>query len=143
MKVGSTVEILNDLIVMLGSSLPSYLADASPWVPVGGERSLATLRDVAAQQRAAVDRLSTLVLDENGIPDSGEFPLSFTRFNDLALDYLVRESLRRQELIVDAIEAAALRLAFAPEPKKVVEEVLGEAKGHLDMLRDALEAVAS
>lgn len=143
MKVGSTVEIINDLIVMLGSSLPSYLADASPWVPAGGERSLSALRDVAEQQRAAVDRLSSLVLDENGIPESGEFPLSFTRFNDLSLDYLVRESLRRQEMIVDALEAATLRLAFAPAAKTVVEETLGEAKAHVDMLRDALEAVPS
>lgn len=143
MRVASTVDILNDLIVMLGSSLPSYLADASPWVPAGGERSLATLRDVAEQQRAAVDRLSVLVTDENGIPESGEFPLSFTRFNDLSLDYLVRESLRRQEHIVDALEAASLRLAFTPDAKKVVEEVLGEAKAHLDMLRDSLEAVPS
>lgn len=141
MNVGATVEILNDLIVMLGSSLPSYLADAVPWAPAGSERSLATLRDVAMQQRAAVDRLSTVVLEENGIPESPEFPLSFTRFNDLSLDYLVRESLRRQELIVDGLEAGALRLAFAPAAKAAVEETLGEAKAHQDNLRDALEAV--
>lgn len=137
MSAASTNAVLNRLVGLLNRSLPAYLRDARPWSYPGREQALETLLEVGNQQVEAADRLSRWILENHGTPESGNFPLNFTSYTDLSVDYLVRESLRRQDAIIGKIEASLDDLEMTPHAQALVQEALGEAKAHRDMLRDA------
>ena len=143
MSAASTNAVLNRLVGLLNRSLPAYLRDARPWSYPGREQALETLLEVGNQQVETADRLSRWILENYGTPDSGDFPLNFTSYTDLSVDYLLRESLRRQETIIRKIEAELNELGMTPHAQALVQEALGEAKAHRDMLGDASAAPAA
>ncbi|MFO0903470.1 MAG: hypothetical protein U0939_10740 [Pirellulales bacterium] len=142
MSASTTNAVLNRLVSMLNTTLPAYLRDARPWTYPGREQAFDALRDVGEQQVEAAERLSAWILENGGIPSKGRFPLDFTRFNDLSVDYLVRESLRRQTLMIAKMEACLDDLGLVPHALALVQEIIGEAKAHADMLRDVLAPAA-
>ncbi|MFO0867452.1 MAG: hypothetical protein U0935_00770 [Pirellulales bacterium] len=137
MTAASTISVLNRLIPALNRTLPAYLRDARPWTYPGRELALETLLEVGQQQVETAERLSGWIFENHGIPDQGDFPLDFTRYSDLSIDYLVRESLRRQEQLIKLLESCADQLHLVPHAQALVQEALGEAKAHRDMLREA------
>lgn len=138
MSAATTNAVLNRLVSQLNTTLPAYLRDARPWTYPGREHAFDTLQDVGEQQVEAAERLSAWILENGGSPIRGDFPLNFTQFNDLSVDYLVRESLRRQQQLIARIDASLDDLALVPLAFALVQEILGEAKAHADMLRDCL-----
>lgn len=137
MSSKTTNAVLNRVIRVVNRTLPAYLRDARPWSYPGRESALETLLDVGTQQVETAERLSGWVLDNGGTPESGDFPLAFTSYTDLSIDYLIRESLRRQTGVIAAIEEAIEDLGMVPNAVALLQEALGEAKAHRDMLTDA------
>ncbi|MEY4180037.1 MAG: hypothetical protein RLY70_3611 [Planctomycetota bacterium] len=138
MSSKTTNAILNRVIRVVNRTLPAYLRDARPWSYPGRESALETLLDVGNQQVETAERLSAWVLDNGGAPESGDFPLAFTSYTDLSVDYLVRESLRRQAGVIAALEEAIEDIGMVPNAVVLLQEALGEAKAHRDMLTEAL-----
>ena len=138
MSSASTNAVLNRLVAMLNRTVPAYLRDARPWTYPGREHAFDTLQEVGRQQVESADRLSRWIVENHGSPDSGDFPLDFTRYTDLSVDYLIKESLRRQDGIIAKIEANLDELTMVPHAHALVQETLGEAKAHRDMLREVL-----
>ena len=68
----------------------------------------------------------------------GRFPAAFAAKNDLSLDFLVQEVLDRQERDVALLARCAAELEGAPALHALAEEILGNAKGHLDVLREVI-----
>lgn len=125
---------LNRIIAIHGGSLPVYLSDAAPWF---GNNSTAqeSLRSIASQQKSTIDRLGRMVLELGGEVQHGSFPMDFTGFHDLSLDFLLQEMIRRQRSEIAEIESIADSLPESAA-KSAAEEALGAAHGHLETLRE-------
>jgi hypothetical protein len=136
MTADSTISALNRLLVIHNRSLAQYLSYASPTWHLGDDEARATLRVVAADQHAFVDRLGELILQTGGTVEYGSFPLSYTGYHDLSSDFLLNKLVENQKQNVSAIEQCIPRLSRNPLAKALGEESLGAAKGHLESLQE-------
>ena len=135
-NVPTTNDLLNRVLVLHERSLPVYvsyaLADALDATP----KFAAAIRQMVDDQRRTVDRIATLVLDNGGIVDRGEFPMNFTAYNDVSAAFLLKKIIERQEKTIAMLEKIGDMLATAPYAQAAVREALGEAKGHLENLQE-------
>lgn len=138
MMPASTNDVLNRLLVTHFRSLPMYLVEASPWLRPGDEHAMEVLKIIADDQRATAEKIGHTIMENDGEVDMGDFPLHFTRFNDLSMDFLMQEVLRRQLQDIVSIEACVEALATAPLAKALAQEAYGAALGHLDSLQEAI-----
>ena len=136
MSPPSTIEILNRLLVLHVRSLPMYLNYAPPYQLGRMPQAKAVLDQIVEDQQRTIDRLGTLILDHNGTVDNGEFPMSFTSLHDLSLPYLLTLLIERQEKTIAACENLADKLNTAPYAQAAAREAVGQAKGHLENLRE-------
>ena len=143
MSPPSTIEVLNRLLVLHERSLPVYLSYAPPDRLASNPNAKAVLDQIVEDQKRTIDRLATIVLDSGGTVDYGEFPMSFTALHDLSLDYLLKLLIERQTKFVAACENLANLLAAAPYAQAAAREALGEAKGHLENLKELQSKLAN
>jgi hypothetical protein len=134
-----TNEVLNRLMLLHRRSLPMYLNWAQPWSDRGDQQAQEALSHIVADQQYLVDRIATLILDNNGVIDPGEFPLVYTGYHDLSLDYLLQKMIAHQKQDIEDIEECVDMLRLAPMAKSVAEESLGAAKGHLESLEELVQ----
>jgi len=139
MKALEVVPVLTELLRILCRSLPAYLADAKPWAQ-SEDRQLGEALDrlVADQQRYA-RLLSDAITAHGGRPDPGRFAMHWMAKHDLSLGFLVREIIQHQEQDVAAIEQCAAELEELAPLHCLAEEILGNARGHLDILREIVK----
>jgi hypothetical protein len=140
MKSLRTIEVLNELLRILCRSLPAYLADARPWAHSEDQRLRTAIEQLVADQQRYAQRVTEAIAERGGRPDSGRFPTEFTAKNDLALEFLRREIIHQQEQVVVAIEQCAAKLEGDALLHSLAEETLGNAKGHLDILKGMMNA---
>jgi hypothetical protein len=132
----STNDILNRVLVVHNRSLPMYLHDALPWVRYGDDRAMETLRQIVRDQKQVVDRIGAMILENNGVFEQGEYPLPFTGYHDVAFDWVLDLMIERQQKTITYLQKCAEQLSLAPMAKAVVEETVGMAKGHLELLQE-------
>jgi bacterioferritin (cytochrome b1) len=137
-----TIHLLNRLLAIHCRSFPQYLRYSEPYVRAGRAEVLETVTAIAQDQDVLADRISRMIVDADGLPRTGEFPMEFTDLHDLDLDFLMQLGVRYQEQDVAAIQAIVDRLQESPAARAIAEEALGMAKGHLDSLREAAAAPA-
>jgi hypothetical protein len=125
---------LNRLLHILSRSLPMYLEQARPWSDDDQQHVRTTLDRLLADQRLFAGRVAQAIRARRQRPDPGPFPTRFAAVNDVALDYLLRRLIDAQRDDVHAIQQCVEELADAPEVG-LAEEVLGNARGHLDNLQ--------
>jgi hypothetical protein len=130
------IDVLGRLFRIVNRSLPMYLAGAEPWTRPGDEDAAKGLADVVADQRLYAGRIADAILRERGRIDSGDFPMEFTELNMLSFDYLLREMARRQMLDIAAIQRCVADLSGQMDYQVLAEEVLGNARGHLETLEE-------
>jgi len=130
------VKLLNRLLQVLGGSLPMYLSDAHPWTCRDQQPMQGALANLVADQRAMMGRIAAMILQHGGQPRPARFPINFTSANDLSLDFLLEELIEHQRFDVAAIERCVAGLAEAPPAQSLAEEVLGNARGHLEILEE-------
>ena len=131
-----TIQVLNKLLRILCRSLPAYLADAKPWGQSEDQQLRAALDQLVADQQRYARRVSETIVERGCRPDPGRFPTEFTAKNDLALEFLRREMIRQQEQDVVVIQGCAAELEGTASLHSLAEEILGNAKGHLDILKE-------
>lgn len=136
MSPPSTTEVLNRLLVLHERSLPMYLSYAPPNRLSHHPEAKAVLDQIVEDQKRTLDKLATIILDNGGIIDHGEFPMAFTALHDLSLEYLLKLMAERQHKFVAACENLANLLTVAPYAQAAAREALGEAKGHLQNLEE-------
>jgi hypothetical protein len=132
----SRADALNRLLAIHYRSLPMYLSNTRPWMRAGDEPAARALSHIVDDQKQRVERISDMLLDEGADIDAGAFPMAFTDTHDLSLDYLITELIDHQrrdiaaidEIVRDAGEDVALR--------RLAEEALGAAQGHLQSLSE-------
>ena len=142
MKTFLTIRVLDELLGILSRSLPAYLADAKPWTtaetPNKNQKQCAALGHLAADQQRYAQRVAHAIAELGGRPDPGRFPIEFTAKNDLALEYLCQEVIHRQERDVLAVEHCTAQLEKTASLHALAEEILGNAKGHLEILKEMM-----
>jgi hypothetical protein len=131
----STYDILNRLLVLHSRSLAAYLNYARPWAIQAHPKTLAVLDQMVADQQATVDRLAALIM-ETGPVEPGEFPIIFTGWHDLSVEWLVEKLIERQQKTIILIERLVNQLNLAPYAQAMAREALGQAKGHLENLQE-------
>jgi hypothetical protein len=78
--------------------------------------------------------------ERGGRPDPGRFPTEFAAKNDLSLAFLLREIVESQRDEIASIERCVGQLEAESALHALAEEVLGNAKGHLDILVGVMNA---
>lgn len=130
-----TIETLNRLLQLHARSLAVYLAECLPWTGPASQAKAAAVREIGQSQRDLADRIAERIVALNGVPDLGEFPLNFTGYNDLSVDYLVNELITRQRRTVQVAGECVAALRDGPaEALSIAEEAQGAALGYLDRL---------
>ncbi len=124
------------MLAVHGRSLPIYLADAAPWVGRGHSEAVEVLQAIAADQRQTVDRIGELIVDEGGRLNLGGFPMEFTSYHDLSIDFMVTKLIERQRVDVQEIETVVAETESGSTIRVIAEEALGAAKGHLQSLQE-------
>lgn len=133
---------LNRLLTIVYRSFPMYLADACPWIHDGDVRAKQLLDHIVTDYRQYTQRISDLLMQRRALSGYGEFPMVFTDTHDLSLDYLLNEMAFYQKQDIAAIQRCVADLANDPEGRALAEEVLGNARGHLESLEELLAANA-
>jgi len=136
MSSPSTNDILNRLLILHSRSLPMYLSYAQPFEVEQHPRFKVVLDSIVASQRAMTDRLATFILENHGTINSGEFPMTFTGYHDLTVDYLRKLVVERQRKEIAQIEKCVELLKLSPFAQALAQECLGEAKAHLRSLEE-------
>lgn len=138
MQSSATIRVLDELLGILCRSLPAYLADAKPWT--SGEdqnqKLYAAIGHLAADQKRYARRVTHAITDLGSRPNPKYFPKGYAAKNDLALEYLRQEVIGQQEEDVLAIERCAAQLEGIASLHSLAEEISGNAKGHLDILKE-------
>ena len=132
------IRVLNDLLRILCRSLPAYLADAKPWAQSEDRQLRVALSHLVADQQRYAQRVAEAIAERGGRPDPGRFPAEFTAKHDLSIEFLRKEVIGQQEQNVLAIERCAAQVEDVAVLHALAEEILGNAKGHLDVLKEML-----
>jgi hypothetical protein len=138
MNPTTTLQTLDELLGILSCSLPAYLADAKPWTPLSDrqQKLQAAIGRLAADQQRYAERVREAIVSLGGRPDPGRFPQSFAAKNDLSIEFLRREIVERQQHDIEAVARCAAALAETASLHALAEEILGNAEGHFDILKE-------
>jgi len=140
MNASKAILALNRLLGLLCRSLPAYLADAPPWTRGNHRRLWAAFERLFADQQLYADRVAKAIVDLGGHPTPGPFPGEFASKNDLSAAFLLREAIDYLEQDISSIEQCCVQLEGDSALHALAEEILGNAKGHLDLLGEVAKA---
>ncbi|MBU4272807.1 MAG: hypothetical protein KKE86_00630 [Planctomycetes bacterium] len=135
MKNHEAISTLNQLLGVLCRSLPAYLSDARPWSRLGSWKTQTSIDRLVADLRMYARRVAEEIDSLGGCPDSCVFPAEFTAKNDLAVQFLLGEIIDYLDRDAASIERIAARLENIPAAHALAEEILGNVKGHVDVLK--------
>ena len=132
------IDVLNRLLRILHRSLPAYLQETKAWAGGGTERARDVLGRVLADQQHYARLLADAVVERRGRIEAGQFPVEFTAINDLHLDFLLKRVIEHQRRDIKAVEQCTIDLAAEPQLQSLAEEILGNARGHLETLEEMM-----
>ena len=136
----TAIQPLTELLRVLCRSLPAYLADARPWAQSEDQRLRSALDHLVADQQRYAGRVADAIIERGGQPDPGRFATQFTAKHDLSIEFLLQELIGQQERDIAMLERCAAQLEDLSSLHSLAEEILGNAKGHLDVLKEMLNA---
>jgi hypothetical protein len=135
MNAYEVIPMLGRLLAILSRSLPAYLSDAEPWARADRRPIRVALDRLTADQQMYAARVAEAIIRWGGRPNPGPFSPEFAAKNDLAIEFLLREIVEYEEHDLLSIEHCAAQLEGEPALHALAEEILGNTKGHLDVLR--------
>jgi hypothetical protein len=138
MKSMETISVLNQLLQTLCGSLPMYLAGTGPWVRTENAAAQSSLDNLVADQQRYAKRVAGAIAELDGNVDFVQFPVEFTAKNDLSLDFLLQEIIEAQRQDMAIIEECAAKLNSLPSLHSLAEEILGNTRGHLEILQEVV-----
>ena len=141
--MSNTIDILNRLLGVYNASLVSYIKYAAPWVANGQEGSMSLVNDAIEDQERSVKILGERILELGGIVQPGAFPLTFTSFHDVSLDYLLNILLVTQRDDIAVIQQCVDSLEADTRDRAIAEEVLGNAQAHLETFQEIVSGEAA
>ena len=141
MDRGQVIKTLNCVLRTLHRSLPMYVQEGRRlWWGPGAEQLQQVLAEIAADQQYYVARIGELICRWDGCVEPGQFSLDFTSINDVSIAWLWHRVVELHERDIAAIERCREGLTEAPAVQALVEEILGNARGHLQTLRELADS---
>lgn len=126
------------LLRRLGRSLAVYVVQTRPWVPYRRGELWELLEEIATQHRDWANRLGEVLMAQGGIPDLGPFPLAYTRFHDLELEFLAARVLEDLRSIVALTEQGTLTTHLPPPDSSLLLEIRQGLQGQIEALEKYL-----
>ncbi|MGE3637406.1 MAG: hypothetical protein AB7G28_02530 [Pirellulales bacterium] len=130
--------ILNSLFGMLNCSLARYLSYARPKVRRRYVLVDAVTRRLSREHDSFAAQIAQLIDTRRGIVRSCVFPMKFTHYNDLALEYLAPRLLEQQHLLIRSAEECASELSHDPEAQELVNLLLSSLRQYAALLLELL-----
>lgn len=140
MNALEAIAVLERLLRLLCRSLAAYLADARPWARADDHRLQEALDHLVADQQMYARRVAEAITERGGRPDPGQFSTTTAGKNDLGLAFLLQEVIADQQRAAAVVEQCAAQLENAPPLHALAEEILGNIRGHLDILGEMTKA---
>jgi hypothetical protein len=127
----ANVAAVYDLLGREISSLLHYLADAWPWAG-GKEREVITrIQALIRAERDAHQKLATALRRQRVVPPSPRFPMEYTTFHYVAMDFLLPRVIGQQQELLARLEDDIKRVADDADAKHLLEPVLALKRKHL------------
>ena len=130
------LDVLQEVLRILCRGLPQYLVEAKPWLQSEDAAFLAALKNAIADQRHYARRVADAVTERGGRPDPGPFPLGYTAVNDLSLDFMKNRIIEQLREDHEILKHRAKQLADHHELHALVDEIVGNYRGHLELLEE-------
>ena len=134
--MSSIIDILNLMLGIHNASIDSNKKYAEPCLAYGQEESMALVKDAIEDQERSVKMLGERILELGGIVQPGAFPLTFTSFHDVSLDYLLNVLLVTQQDDIDVLQQCVNSLEVETRDRAIAEEILGNAQAHLETFQE-------
>ena len=134
----NTVAILNGLFAKLDCSLARYLSYARPWVRRRNMLLDALVRRLSYEHETFASSIARLISDRRGAVRSSVFPMEFTSYNDLSLEYLAPKLLEQERALIVSVEEYAERLNEDPEAGRVVGKIAATLRRYAALLAELL-----
>jgi hypothetical protein len=131
---------LGQALSVLESSLSQYLANTRPWTRRGDEKAEETLKQITREQQRDVGRIVGVLESSREPVPSGRYPMAYTDTHDLSIEHLVRELTEYQKQDIASLEQCVALAGADIAAKSLVEEVLGSARAHLELLEEIAPA---
>jgi hypothetical protein len=130
--------ILNSLFGMLNCSLARYLSYARPKVRRRYVLVDAVTRRLSREHDSFAAQIAQLIDTRRGIVRSCVFPLEFTHYNDLALEYLAPRLLEQQHLLIASAEECVNELSHDTEAQELVNLLVSSLRQYAALLLELL-----
>jgi hypothetical protein len=137
----NSVAILNELFAKLDCSLARYLSYARPWVPRRNMLLDAVVRRLSYEHEIFASNIARLISDRRGSLDSCVFPMGFTSYNDLSLEYLAPKVLDHERGLIVTAEECAERLKDDPEARRIVGKIVASLRRYAALLAELLTPI--
>lgn len=128
------VEVLGQIVRLMGRSLASYLIHARPIDAAAHPEGMQVWSDIARDQEELIERIAAEMMHRDAPVDRGQFPMHYTSLNDLSFRYLHQRMVESQKRLIIGLETAVEWLRNDIRARALAEEALGTAKAHLDSL---------
>ncbi len=119
---------------LLCRGLPAYLMEMKPWTQPEQESLSKALAHLVDDRRLFAGRVARAILDYGGDPDPGPFPLKYTGLNDVSLRYLIYQVIESLHEDMEVLQSISAQLEGLPRLHALSEEILGNTKGHAEIL---------
>jgi hypothetical protein len=134
----NSVKVLNRLFGMLDCSLARNLSYARPWVRRRYLLLDAVARRISYEHELFAGNLARLIYDRRGSLHSGVFPMEYTSYNDVSLEYLAPRLLEQQHTLTAAAEHAVEQLDDDPDARRVVSRIATSLQRYAALLAELL-----
>jgi len=131
--------VLNQLLHLLCRGLPSYLTEAKPWSQPEHQSLCNAMANLVEDRQMYADRVAKAILDRGGYPDPGQFPLEYTSLNEVSMEYLVHELIDSLRADMEILQGYSAQLAEIRPLHALVEEIIGNTKGHREILEKVIK----
>ncbi|HZZ73225.1 MAG TPA: hypothetical protein VFE24_13295 [Pirellulales bacterium] len=137
MRQPKIIAVLNRALATVYRSLPIFVEEVQPWSHPGDEKAAQLLQNLVADQKQYAAKIADLILDLNGCPDAGAYPIVYTDLHLLSLDYLLLEIAEQQKRDIAVLDDCLSAAQGDVRAAALLAEVLGNARGHLESLEQS------
>jgi len=96
------------------------------------------IEEIASRHRELSHRLSEEIIRLKGVPDAGSFPPTYTRFNDLAVDYIAPKIAQELEETLTIIQKAKSEYHGHGELDNLLNQLADEVQAEIEALQREL-----
>jgi hypothetical protein len=133
-----SVKVLNRLFAKLDCSLARYLSHARPWARRPYMLLDALARRLSYEHEAFAGSIARLITARRGAVDSCVFPMDFTYYNDLSLEFLAPKLLEHERALIGLAEECAQELAHDSEANRLVKTLIASLRQYAGLLEELL-----